>query len=201
MAPILLEDEPIARRTLGHDMESFFAVIIWMATWDYQSEAAFRAKPLATTLLEEKVRPVDIVNAKGSWFYKTKNFRRKIILHFTPYYRQDDEFVVCLNKLRRILYPSDDSDEDGNDSKERESADPMREDLFQMCMKEIDDYLHETKGVDEMQWIDSRAQEKKKWKSSTWVDDTPTPVVEEPSASLGITDSDKITGPGSESPG
>jgi hypothetical protein len=31
----------------------------------------------------------------------------------------------------------------------------MKEGLFRMCMKEIDDYLHETKGCDEMQWIDS----------------------------------------------
>ena len=33
----------------------------------------------------------------------------------------------------------------------------MKEGLFRMCMKEIDDYLHETKGCYEMQWIDFNA--------------------------------------------
>ena len=47
MAPVLLEDKQIPRRTLGHDMESFFAVIIWIATLNYADEAAFQAKPLA----------------------------------------------------------------------------------------------------------------------------------------------------------
>ena len=45
MAPVLLEDKQIPRRTLGHDMESFFAVIIWIATLDYDDEAVFLAKP------------------------------------------------------------------------------------------------------------------------------------------------------------
>jgi hypothetical protein len=49
----------------------------------------------------------------------------------------------------------DDSEE--KDNEETGDADPAKEDLFRMCMKEIDDYLHETKGCDEMQWIDSQA--------------------------------------------
>src|SRR2546430_16677465 len=44
MAPVLLDDKPIPRRTLAYDMESFFAVIIWIASLDYADEAAFRAK-------------------------------------------------------------------------------------------------------------------------------------------------------------
>jgi len=35
-----------------------------------------------------------------------------------------------------------------------EDADPMKEGLFRQCMKEIDDYLDETTGYDEMGWID-----------------------------------------------
>src|SRR5947208_15295507 len=38
MAPILLKDEQIPRRTLSLDMESFFAVIIWIATLDKENE-------------------------------------------------------------------------------------------------------------------------------------------------------------------
>jgi len=48
MAPVLLEDKPIHRRTLAHDMESFFAVIIWIATLNCDEEA-FQSKPLATS--------------------------------------------------------------------------------------------------------------------------------------------------------
>jgi len=44
-----------------------------------------------------------------------------------------------------------------NDNKVTEDADPMKEGLFRKCMKEIDDYLHETKGCSEMQLIDSNA--------------------------------------------
>src|SRR4051812_39282716 len=77
MAPILLEDEPIARRTLGHDMESFFAVIIWIATLDYEDEGAFLATPLADTLLDKKTAPKHIVYAKTTWFCVQKEFRRK----------------------------------------------------------------------------------------------------------------------------
>jgi Fungal protein kinase len=156
MAPILLENKPIARRTLGHDMESFFAVIIWMATLDYSSKVVFRAKPLAETLLDKKKTSKDIVHAKGYWFNTQKVFRTDIIEHFTPYYRRDSRFITCLSKLRRILY-SDDSNEVDNKSEETESADLMKEDLFEMCMKEIDDYLLDKKGSDEMKWINTQA--------------------------------------------
>ena len=57
-------------------------------------------------------------------------------------------------EISRIAF-LDDPDE--NDNEETGDADPAKEDLFRMCMKQIDDYLHETKGCDEMQWIDSRA--------------------------------------------
>src|SRR5271170_6977360 len=57
MAPVLLDYEQILRRTLGHDMESFFAVIIWIATLDYDDEAALQAKPLASMMLDRKKTP------------------------------------------------------------------------------------------------------------------------------------------------
>jgi len=45
-------------------MESFFAVIIWIATLDYDDEAVFLAKPLAKplamTMLDKKKTPMDI---------------------------------------------------------------------------------------------------------------------------------------------
>ena len=156
MAPILLQDKPIARRTLCHDTESFFAVIIWISSLDYENGAAFQAKPLAVILLDRNKAPIDIMFAKSTWFGKQKSFREWIIDYFEPLYRADKRFVACLSKLRRILYPDDDSDEDCDDG-ETECADPMKEGVFQMCMKEIDDYLHEQNGVKEMRWIDSHA--------------------------------------------
>src|SRR5213082_2486920 len=76
MAPVLLEDKPIPRRTLAHDMESFFTVIIWIATLNYFDEAAFQAKPLAKAMLDKKKTPEDIVYAKESWFKNRKSFRK-----------------------------------------------------------------------------------------------------------------------------
>ena len=45
---------------------------------------------------------------------------------------------------------------DRNDNKVTKDADPMKEGLFRQCMKEIDDYLRETKGCHEMHSIDSK---------------------------------------------
>ena len=89
MAPVLLEDTPIPRRTLAHDMESFFAVIIWIATLDYFDEAAFQAKPLAMTMLDKRNHPMEIVNFKENWFNNQKSFRKWITDHFEPPYRKD----------------------------------------------------------------------------------------------------------------
>lgn len=155
MAPILLDDKPIARRTLCHDMESFFAVIIWIASLDYQDEPAFLAKPLANILLDKKAAPKFVVRAKRSWFYIQNDFRTEIIKHFTPFYGDDRKFVSCLSKLRRILYH--DSDEDDNGGEGTGSTDPMKEGLFRMCMEAMDEYLDETKGCREMNWINAEA--------------------------------------------
>src|SRR3954452_12265063 len=108
MAPVLLDDVKIPRRTLGHDMESFFAVIIWIATLNYDDEAAFQAKPLASILLDQKTTPREISNTKGRWFENPKEFRKLIIGHFEPAYLGDKEFRKCLVKLRKILYKLED---------------------------------------------------------------------------------------------
>ena len=73
-----------------------------------------------------------------------------------------------MDRLRDILYPDEkidigvylsrrSRDLDKNDDKETGDTDPMKEDLFRQCMKEIDDYLNETKGCDQMQWVDSHS--------------------------------------------
>src|SRR5271170_934091 len=154
MAPVLLEDRPIPRRTLGHDMESFFAVIIWIATLNYAEEASFKAKPLANVMLGNKA-PVDIVNAKGNWFGRPEAFHESIIQYFEQPYLDDVGFLKCLFELREILYPAEAFDLnaylygglDKNDSKVTEDADPMKEGLFRKCMKEMDDYLDDTRAV------------------------------------------------------
>jgi hypothetical protein len=150
MAPVLLEDGEIARRTLGHDMESFFAVIIWMASFDYANEDAFRAKPLAV-LLDNRKSASDIVSHKLQWFGIEIRFETQIIRHFQPLYRNDSRFVTCISNLREILY--------GNNRlrKQEMEADP-EEGVFGACMKEIDDYLKDEKGCNEIRWIDSQAQ-------------------------------------------
>jgi hypothetical protein len=160
MASALLNNEQIPRRTLGHDMESFFAVIIWVASLNYADEAAFLAKPLVSAMQT----PI----AKEALIKVPAYFGKRVVNHFELAYRKDLGFLGCLLKLRQILYltPDPNSDlgldeyMDGNldeNDKETEDADPMKEGLFRMCMKEIDDYLHETKGCCEMKWIDSQA--------------------------------------------
>jgi len=175
MALALLADDKITRRTLGHDMESFFSVMIWIASLDLINEATFLDKPLAMMLDKNKDRK-DIANAKRLWFERSNVFKDLIIDHFEPQYRKDLRFVICLFKLREILYPDETydlnallSDFVGGKDKVTEDADPMKEGLFRECTKEMDDYLHETKGCDEMRWIDSQAVAR----------DTPESLVEE----------------------
>jgi hypothetical protein len=164
MAPVLLKDKQIPRRTLSHDMESFFAVIIWIATYNYDNEAAFQVKPLADILLDQDTAPKHIVNAKENWFTNTMSFREQIIDHFEVPYHQDAEFRRCLDKLRRILYTvhvEDDLGLDGKNDNEEVGDDSMKVDLFRRCMKEIDNYLHDTKGCDEMELIDPKLADPK----------------------------------------
>jgi Fungal protein kinase len=162
MAPVLLEYKykQIPRRTLGHDLESFFTVIIWIATLNYSDEVAFMAKPLAT--LNMNKAPEDIANAKGYWFKDPREFRESLIHYFEPPYRKDAGFLRCLLKLRRILYTTNEFDEDeflsDEDNSKVTEDDPMKEGQFQKCVKEIDDYLGETKGCEEIEWINANTQ-------------------------------------------
>ena len=164
MAPILFEDERLEldRRTLGHDMESFFAVIIWMATYNHSDEAAFKDKPLAVAMLDKKKPPMDMVHIKENWFNRPKVFKKEITDYFEPVYGQNREFLRCVVKLREILYQDEEfnfEDEYGGiGNRVTEDADPMKEGLFRQCMEKIDDYLGETKGCDEVEWIDSQHQ-------------------------------------------
>ena len=145
-------------------MESFFAVILWIATLDYHNEATFQDKPLAKMMLDKK-DPMDIVNAKNSWFKSSGEFLRSIVDHFQPPYLGDVRFLTYLDRLREILYLDKkialsehlSLRSRGLDENDNNETDPMKEDLFRQCMKEIDDYLNETKGCNEMQWIDSHA--------------------------------------------
>jgi hypothetical protein len=147
-------------------MESFFAVIIWIASFSFDDEAAFLAKPLAMAMIDRNKTPMDVVNAKGNWFKNLEEFLESVLAHFELLYLDDVGFLECLLNLREILYPQKDIDvkeflrhglNQKKDNKMTGDADPMKEGLFRQCMKEIDDYLHDTKGCDEMRWIDSNA--------------------------------------------
>ena len=78
MASIFRGDEPIPRRTLGQDMESFFAVIIWIASFTFYDETAFRNKPIAKALLDRTNSAQNIRDAKGFWFSTAGHFKKNI---------------------------------------------------------------------------------------------------------------------------
>jgi hypothetical protein len=133
-------------------MESFFAVIIWIASLEYENEGAFLAKPLAVTLLDNK-KPEDIAKSKLLWFRINSEFQTDIIKHFNRLYRNDSRFVTCISDLRQVLYSDKRLDEGIGD------ADP-EEELFWTCMEKIDDYLQGEDGCNEMKWINSQALHK-----------------------------------------
>lgn len=86
MAHDLLEDKKLDRRTLGYDMESFFAVIIWIASLDFLDDDAFLAKPLAKVLLDNTKSLKDVLAHKLTWFCLEDIFKEQIINHFQPLY-------------------------------------------------------------------------------------------------------------------
>lgn len=163
MAPILLSGDMVPRRTLAHDMESFFAVIIWIASLDYHDHNAFQAKPLASMLLDRKMDAIHIANAKKTWFQTTEGFVKSIIKHLEQVYYDDAEFVLCLFKLREILYPHNNLSGEAylikrkNKDKEKKDPDQMKEGLFRKCMGAIDAYLGNRDGSKEIENIDSLA--------------------------------------------
>ena len=156
MAPVLFKNKKIPRRTLGYDMESFFAVIIWIASLD-RNEARFLDKPLPRNLCDATKTAEDILAYKEKWFKTVPSFRESLIDHFELPCRQDIEFLRCLFMLREILYPTT-SDFEAYLTKDykKEETEDAKEDLFWKCMKEIDSYLRKTKGCDEMQQINSQ---------------------------------------------
>jgi hypothetical protein len=178
VAPILLEDTPIARRTLRHDMESFFAVILWVASLNYEDDVAFQAKPLVAIAIEKKPS-TDIANAKARWFRIPQEFKVGIIRHFEKAYRKDRRFIRCVRALRRILYPVDYNDDtesltdneespimsqETNDETsdetddEMDDSDPMEEGVFRKCMAVLDKYLRdkgEQMGTYQLEKIDA----------------------------------------------
>ena len=152
MAQDLLENKKLTRRTLGHDMESFFTAIIWIASLDFENEQVFLKKPLTKLMLNNKKSPDDVYSAKSSWFELRGRFQLVVINHLQVAYRRDNRFTTCISALRQIIFS-----EDRLYSIKVGNTDP-EEELFRKCMKTIDDYLGETKGCDEMKEIDSQAQ-------------------------------------------
>src|SRR5271156_3873138 len=88
-------------------MESFFAVILWIASLNYDDETASQNKPLINIAIEKK-HSSDIANAKKLWFRLPREFMVCILDHFEETYHEDDEFINCLWDLREILYKTDD---------------------------------------------------------------------------------------------
>ncbi|KIX02134.1 uncharacterized protein Z518_08073 [Rhinocladiella mackenziei CBS 650.93] len=104
MAPRLLLDKPVARRTLGHDMESFFAVMLWVASLDYDDEIAFQNKPLVELMIDTKSPTKLIAGTKLLLFSNPDTFDESIIDHLEEPYREDDDFIDCIWDLQTILY-------------------------------------------------------------------------------------------------
>jgi hypothetical protein len=120
-------------------MESFFLVIIWIASLNSKNKAHFERKLLAV-IRDYESSPIDIAYEKDIWFGKKERFHARITMLFEPLYRKDNRFIACISKLREILYAED------RPRSDTEIADPIEEGLFRMCIKEIDDYLYEKRG-------------------------------------------------------
>ncbi|KIX05596.1 uncharacterized protein Z518_06468 [Rhinocladiella mackenziei CBS 650.93] len=148
MAPSLLLDEPVTRRTLGHDMESFFAVMLWIASINYDDDIAFQSKPLVKHVVGNKSSAKFVAHTKLHLFENPKAFKMSIINYFEQPYRKDNDFVECTWDLRHVLYKQD-YDEDTLSSSEEEPTDfegtndddPMKERLFKDCMAVFDKHL------------------------------------------------------------
>lgn len=134
----LLQDELVPRRTLGHDMEGFFAVIIWVAS--FTTGEAYTVKPLVQGLIRRKSSPIDYFFAKDSLFGRKHTFKTLIIKHFEPRFAENRGFVACVCGLREMLYPAS--------GRVCAEEDMIEQGLFKRCMGLLDGFLGETKGRD-----------------------------------------------------
>ena len=145
----LLKGKPVARRDLSHDMESFFAVILWVATLDYDDLKVWKDKPMVDYFVGEvKTSARHIAATKSGWFGNQENFQEWITDHFNPDFDEVD-FLTCLSKLRHILY-----DRDGIEINSHET-DPNKERVFRACMEVMDNFVGDGKGITEINSIDS----------------------------------------------
>jgi hypothetical protein len=163
MSPHLLSNEPVARRTLAHDLESFFAVAIWMASYVHQNEQAFREKPLAQHQVLD-AGPFAIGIAKKAWFKDPREFKKEIIEHMERPFRTDTRFCLLLVDLRDLLHPPEGSERIRKElmqgdtmATEKDEVTDAKENVFKEAIRLIDGYLGDKKGVDELSSIDLRA--------------------------------------------
>jgi hypothetical protein len=163
MSPRLLYDEPLTRRTLAHDAESFFAVTIWIASYVFRNEKEFRQKPLAADEVIHAT-PYEKGQIKWTWFSDPKRFASEIIEHLERPFRQDLEFCALLLDLRALLYPRASMSEikekilRGETVRANEEEDgDMKEDVVRRYMQLIDEYLKNDEGCRELSAIDERA--------------------------------------------
>ena len=145
----------VPRRTIRHDLESFFAVVLFMASY-YHNEN-WESSPLADTMLPKREMQ-HIYYAKSAIFTKPTEFKDKILQYLSPMIPDGERFKKLLEDMRSSLYPFDSENTDNIVPDEEVTA--ICEDLFKRNMSFIDDFLRDDCGVTSLMDIDARKASK-----------------------------------------
>ena len=138
----------VPRRTIRHDLESFFAVVLFMAT-RYHNEK-WDGSPLASAMSPNQ-NTKQIFNAKSSLFENRNQFKLKALNYLSPKIPDGERFKKLLEDMRSSLYPLD-----PDDAVEDEEVTKICEDLFKRNMSFIDKFLGDRCGVTSLHEIEKR---------------------------------------------
>ena len=153
MALELLDQyEKVPRRSIRHDLESFFAVIIFITTRHHNSN--WPSSPLARAISPNQ-NTAQIYNAKSYMFKNGNEFKRKILAHLSPMIPDSERFITLLEDMRSWLYPLD-TDNSNDTVQDEEEVPKTCEDLSKQNMSIIDTFLGDDCGVTSLMDIEAR---------------------------------------------
>ena len=139
----------IRRRTLRHDLESFFAVVLYMATRYKNPDWKFSALAAATA----PSQTLEFVyRYKLSMFTTAAQFQLDILDQLSPEVAENSDFKQLLENMRFTLYSPGWNIQTTNDEEETR----LCEELFKKIMGYIDEFLQDRHGTTSLEEIDAR---------------------------------------------
>ena len=142
------------RRTLQHDLESFFMVVLVMAS------RCRNPKWKKTVLAKDLTYGAGFLHRTKQIFRIISDFNARYLDGLSPEIRNDEKFIILLHGIRSILYPlksiDKDPDETGPSVPPKSEEDGEEEQVFMDTMGIIEHYIGDQSGQVNLRTINER---------------------------------------------